>query len=215
MASLLLNQGVDAQGPQSITTSQVSLVDSGGVIRGILSANDDRGMASLTFFDENSQPRGVFGLRPSGGPTLELFNAAGEERLVARSSGDDALLIVGDDQSTHGIFGSSGGTPVLSLAEGQRGRVNLQLAPTGAPSLILSGQDGARAASMTVDDSDTPVVTLYEAGRPRVTMGIIQQSAVLNMAGSSGARVVVGVAGNDRPSVTIVDSAGQVIGELP
>ena len=66
-----------------------------------------------------------------------------------------------------------------------------------------------------IDDSDTPVVTLYEGGRPRVTMGLIQQSAVLNMAGSSGARVVVGVAGNDRPSVTIVDSAGQVIGELP
>ena len=86
---------------------------------------------------------------------------------------------------------------------------------TGAPSLIFLGRDGERAASVTVDDEDTPLVTLYERGRPRVTMGIVQESAVLNMTGPSGARVVVGVAGNDRPSVTLIDEAGEVIGGLP
>lgn len=215
MASLLFDGRLDAQGPQAITASQVSLVDPDGVIRAILTGRDEAGMASLTFFDAEAQPRAMFGVQPSGGPAFRLLNGGGEDRLSARVSGDDALLIVGDDRRTHGVFGSSSGLPVLSFADGQRGRAQLQLGPAGAPSLIFSGRDGQRAASVTVDDTDTPVVTLYERGRPRVTLGIVQEAAVLNMTGTADSRVVVGVAGNGRPSVTIVDQAGQVVGELP
>lgn len=215
VASVLLEGRVSAQGPQALTASQVSLVDPDGVIRAILSARDERGLASLTFFDGDARPRGIVGVQPTGQPVVRLLNAAGEDRVSARVTGDDALLIVGDDRRTHGIFGSSSGIPVLSLADGPRGRAQFLLTPTGAPSLILSGQDGQRAASLTVDDRDTPVVTLYDGGRPRVTLGIVEQSAVLNMTGPSGARVVVGVAANDRPSVTILDQAGEVVGALP
>lgn len=214
-ASLVLGTRVEAQGDLAVTTTQLNLVDDEGMIRGLLSARDETGATSLTLFDSNGQPRSVFAVGPDGRPGVRLQNAAGEARLAARVSGEDTLLIVGDDRETHGVFASASGVPVLSFADGQRGRVQLQLAPSGSPSLIFSGRDGQRSASMTVDDNDTPVMTLYENGRPRVTLGIVQQAAVLNMTGAADSRVVIGVAGNGRPSVTIVDQAGQVVGELP
>jgi len=215
VASLMFGARVEAQMDLAVTTTQVTLVDDQGTIRGMLRARDESGATSLTFYDSDGQTRSVLAVEADGRPILRLQNAAGEPRLSARVTGEDTLIIVGDDRETHAVLASASGVPVLSFADGQRGRAQLQLAPTGAPSLIFSGRDGQRSAAVTVDDTDTPVMTLYEGGRPRVTLGVVQQAAVLNMTGAADSRVVIGVAGNGRGSVTIVDEAGQVVGELP
>lgn len=226
LASLLLGRPVDAQPPQALTTSQVNLVDSGGSLRGILSAADERGQPSLAFHDADGRVRGRFGVERSGAPAIDLWNAAGERRLSVRVAGDDALLVVGGDEPAQGdrddgsgarrvVFGSAAGTPVLGFADGRRSRMQLRLGEGGAPSLVLFGRDGSRRAAVTVGSDDTPLMTLYDAGRPRVTLGVVQQAAVLDMSGAAESRLVVGVAGNGRPSVTFVDEAGQVVGELP
>lgn len=226
LAALLLGGPVGAQGPQAVTTTQVNLVDAGGSLRGILSAADERGQPSLAFHDADGRVRGRFGVERSGAPAIDLWNATGERRLSVRVAGDDALLVVGGDEPAQGdrdggsgarrvVFGSAAGTPVLDFAAGRRSRMQLQLGEGGAPSLVLFGRDGSRRAAVTVGGDDTPLMTLYDAGRPRVTLGVVRQAAVLDLSGTAESRLVVGVAGNGRPSVTFVDEAGQVIGELP
>ena len=104
---------------------------------------------------------------------------------------------------------------MLSLSDGMRSRAQLQIGEDGSPSLVLFGHGGQRAVAVTVDSNDTPVVTLYGEGRPRVTLGVVQQAAVLNLAGAAQSRLVIGVADNGRPSITFVDNEGRVIDELP
>ena len=43
LASLLLGVPAGAQGPAAVTTGQVNLVDAGGGLRGVLSAQDESG----------------------------------------------------------------------------------------------------------------------------------------------------------------------------
>ncbi len=215
LATLLLGGQVEAQSPRAVTTPQVNLVDAGGTLRGVLSAADERGGPSLAFHDAAGQVRGVFGVAPNGAPAFDLLNAAGAPRFSARLTGDDTLVVVGDDQSRHSVLGSASGTPVLSFADGRRGRLQMQLGTSGAPSVVLFGGDGQRSAALTVDDSDTPLLTLYAAGRPRVTLGVVQQAAVINMTGASESRLVIGVAGEGRASLTFVDPQGRIVAELP
>ncbi len=215
LATLLLGGRVVAQGPRAVTTAQVNLVDAAGTLRGVLSAGDDRGAASLALHDGEGRVRGAFRVGHGGAPALELLNADGAPRLSARLAGDDTLLVVGDDQRRHSILGSASGTPVLSFADGRRGRLQMQLGTRGAPSVVLFGGDGQRSAALTVDDGDTPLLTLYDAGRPRVTLGVVQQAAVINMTGAAESRLVIGVAAEGRASVTFVDQQGQLVAELP
>ena len=215
LATLLLGGRVEAQTPRAVTTPQVNLVAADGTLRGVLTASDQRGGPSLTLHDAAGRARGVFRVGPDGAPAFELLNADGAPRFSARLPGDDTLVVVGDDQRRHSVLGSASGTPILSFADGRRGRMQMQLGAAGAPAVVLFGRDGQRSAALTVDDSDTPLLTFYEAGRPRVTLGVVQQAAVINMTGAAQSRLVIGVAGEGRASVTFVDQQGQVVAELP
>ena len=215
LAALLLGGRVEAQGPRAVTTSQVNLVDAAGTLRGVLSASDERGGASLALHDAEGQVRGVFRVEQGGTPAFGLLNADGAPRFSARLAGDDTLVVVGDDRRRHSVLGSASGTPVLSFADGRRGRLQMQLGTGGAPGVVLFGGDGQRSAALTVGEGDTPLLTFYEAGRPRVTLGVVQQAAVINMTGAAESRLVIGVAGEGRASVTFVDREGQVVAELP
>ena len=215
LATLLLGGRVEAQGPRAVTTPQVNLVDAGGTLRGVLSASDERGDSSLALHDGQGQVRGLFRVAPSGAPAFALLAADGAQRFSARLAGDDTLVVVGDDRSRHSVLGSASGTPVLSFADGRRGRLQMQLGTGGAPGVVLFGADGQRSAALTVGDGDTPLLTFYESGRPRVTLGVVQQAAVINMTGAAESRLVIGVAGEGRASVTFVDQQGQVVAELP
>ena len=214
LATLLLGGQVEAQSPRAVTTPQVNLVDAGGTLRGVLTAADESGGPSLAFHDGEGRVRGLFRVGPSGAPAFNLLNADGAPRFSARLAGDDTLVVVGDDQRRHSVLGTASGTPVLSFADGRRGRLQMQLGTGGAPGVVLFGGDGQRSAALTVDDSDTPLLTLYEAGRPRVTLGVVQEAAVINMSGAPESRLVIGVSGDGRASVTFIDRQGRVVAEL-
>ena len=215
LATLLLGGQVEAQSPRAVTTPQVNLVDAGGTLRGVLTAADESGGPSLAFHDGEGRVRGLFRVGPSGAPAFNLLNADGAPRFSARLAGDDTLVVVGDDQRRHSVLGTASGTPVLSFADGRRGRLQMQLGTGGAPGVVLFGGDRQRSAALTVDDSDTPLLTLYEAGRPRVTLGVVQEAAVINMSGAPESRLVIGVSGDGRASVTFIDRQGRVVAELP
>ena len=215
LASLLVGAPAGAQGPQSVTAAQINLVDAGGTLRGVLSAQDENGQASLALFDAGGGTRARLGIGPDGEPLLELRNAGGQPRLSAGVTGDDPLLVVGDERRTHGVFGSAGGAPLLSFADGRQARMQLQLGQDGRPGVVLAGADGQRSAALSMDSEDAPLVTLYHAGRPRVTIGVVQEAAVINLNGAGQSRVVMGVAADGHPSVTLFDDAGEVMAALP
>ena len=215
LASLLLGIPAGAQGTDAVTTSQVNLVDAGGALRGVLSARDERGQASLAFYDADGQTRARFGVDPQGDPEIELRNPAGQARLAAGVTGEDALLIVGDEREAHGVLGAAAGVPLLSFGDGRQARMQLQMAEDGRPSVVLAGADGQRSAALSMDGEDAPLLTLYHAGRQRVTLGVVQEAAVINVSGPGQSRVVVGVAADGFPSVTLYDDAGEAVGSIP
>ncbi len=215
LATLLLGGQVEAQSPRAVTTSQVNLVDADGVLRGVLSARDERRQASLAFYDADGRTRARLGVGPQGDPEFELRNAAGEPRLSAGVTRDDGLLIVGDERQAHGVLGSAEGIPLLSFADGRQVRIRLQMGEDGRPSVVLAGADGQRSAELSMDSDDAPLLTLYHAGRARVRLGVVAQATVINVSGPGQSRVVVGVAADGFPSVSLYDDAGEAIGAIP
>ena len=214
LASMFLTSAVQAQA-DIVTARQVNLVDDSGHLRGVLSGRDERGLASLAFYDSQGQVRGVFGTQDDGTPVLRLLDNGGQLRLVAEVQGESALLVVGERGGRNGMLASVGDTPVLSLTDRGRIRLQMQLADDGAPSLDLLTSQGQRGAGMIVDSSDASVVTLYEAGASRVVLGVVQEAAVLNFSDSTRQRLVVGVAQNGRPSISFLNENGEVVQELP
>ena len=215
LASLLFGARAEAQGQGAVTTAQVNLVDASGTLRGVLSAQDENGQVSLALFDAGGGTRARLGIGPDGEPLLELRNAAGQPRLSAGVTGDDTLLVVGDERRTHGVFGSAGGAPLLSFADGRQARMQLQVGSDGRPGVVMAGADGQRSAALSMDSENAPLVTLYHAGRQRVTIGVVQEAAVINLNGAGQSRVVMGVGADGYPSLTFYDDAGEVIGGLP
>ena len=215
-ATFLFQGEVGAQGPQVVTTTQVNLVDDEGRLRGILSARDERGLASIAFYDADGQLRGLVGTREDGTPELRFLGAGGESRLSAIVQGEDTLVVVGDEGNRNMALGYSGGTPVLSMAHAARSRLQMQLGPDGAPNVDLLSSGRQRGVSLAVDATDAPFVTLHDAsGHQRIAMGVAQDSAVINVADSQRPRLVVGVAADGRPSVTVLDEGGQAVAIFP
>ena len=214
MANLLVGH-VGAQGPSVVTTTQLNLVDGNGALRGVLSAVNDNGMTALTLSDDDGRDRAVFGVERDGAPVLRLRDAAGQDRLGARLSRQDAHLVIGDDRRRHALLSSVAGAPLLSLADGGNRRVQLHLGVDGQPSLVLFGREGQRSAAVTVDSSDTPLVTLYDDGRARLTLGVVQQAVVANFSDVSRPRLVIGVADDGRPSINFLNETGEVVQGLP
>ena len=215
-ATLLFNVEAGAQGPQVVTATQVNLVDDAGRLRGILSGRDERGLASMAFYDADGQVRGLLGTREDGTPELRFFGAAGESRLSAVVQGEDTLVIVGDERNRNMALAYAGGTPVISMAHAAQSRLQMQLATDGAPNVDLLSSNRQRGVSLAVDATDAPFVTLHgAAGRQRIAMGVVQDSAVINLADSQRPRLVVGVAADGRPSVAVLDAGGQAVAIFP
>ncbi len=214
LASMFFTSDVQAQA-EVVTARQVNLVDDSGHLRGVLSGRDERGLASLAFYDSQGQVRGVFGTQDDGTPVLRLLDDGGQLRLVAEVQGESALLVVGERDGRNGMLASVGDTPVFSLADRGRSRIQMQLADDGAPSLNLLTSQGQPGVGVIVSSSDASVVTLYEAGASRVVLGVVQEAAVLNFSDSTSQRLVVGVAKNGRPSISFLNENGEVVQELP
>ncbi len=213
--SLLTNSRVGAQAPDVVTTTQLNVVDGAGNLRGILAGSDERGRASLTLFDATGRPRSLVGVQGDGTPVLQLHGAGGETRLLASVQGEDAVLIAGEDGAGQAVLADVQGSPILSLGEGGRSRLQLQLSADGMPRIALSDATGNVGASLSVLGDDRPELRLATEGRQRALLTVAQGATVLNLSDAAGIRMVAGVAPDGSPSVTFLDAAGEVIGQLP
>jgi hypothetical protein len=206
---------VRAQGAQVVTATQVNVVDQDGRLRAVLAGQDERRMASLSFYDTAGQVRGIIGIDEDEMPLVKLFNQAGQSRLSALVQGDNGLVITGDEDAHSGVFGTVGSSPLLSFLKAGRNRLGLQLAEDGSPSLRLFDGDGRQSIGMTVDPSRSSLVTFHDQGQLRAAFGVQEQTALLNLADTQRMRLVIGVAQDGNPSVSFFSESGQLVQELP
>ena len=105
VASLVFSGRVSAQGsPAVVTTGQVNLVSRAGRIRGILSAEDERGLASLTLFDEAGERRSALTVGRDGSPTFQLYDRAQAARLVLAVENDQPALVINGETGQRAVL---------------------------------------------------------------------------------------------------------------
>ena len=172
-------------------------------------------MTSLSFFDGDGQARGVVGVENDGRPFLRFLTRDGQRRLVATLENDDALVIVGDENDRAGMFGTAGGSPILNFGSAGVARIRLQLNRAGQPNFGLFDAEGRRGATVVLDDTEAPLLTFYQRGMARATMGVVQDAAVLNMGTVNQTRLVMGVRPDGHPSLSFYDDQGQIFEQLP
>ena len=212
---LLMSGGVQAQGAAGVVTAtQVNLVDGAGRLRGVLAGSDPGGLASITLYDQAGQARSTFGVEPDGTPLIRLHDASGEPRLLATVRGDDALLVAGAQTEGQGLFGAVRGRPIMTLGDGASVRLQLHLTGEGLPRLALADGAGQEAASLAVGGDDMPQLALSAAGRRRAVLTAVGNATVLNLGGSTGTRLVAGVAEDGAPSLIFLDEQGSFIASL-
>ena len=215
VSNLLLTARLDAQGADVVTASQINIVDRGGRLRAVLTADDELGMTSLTFYGPDGTMRGVVGTEPDGTPVLQFTNPAGVSRLSASVRGDEPVIAVGDEQALSVLIGSVGGTPIVGLSERGRMRLQMDLGSEGEPHLSLFNSARRRGLGLVVNGDNAPVVSLYDAaGAQRLTMGIVQGSTVVNLGDGTRSRLVLGVADNGRASVAFYNAGGELERDL-
>jgi len=202
--------------PGAITTEQVNLVDASGRLRGVLSAEDDRGMASLTLFDTAGRRRAMLATDGEGTPTLELYDQADELRIHAAIQSGAPVIVVNGDNDRRAIIGALTGSPTLSFVDGQLSRAQVGLSARGLPTLEMVGPGGQQQISLMVDGEGQPLMTLRdENGRSRATLGVVQDTTVINLSDDRSARVVLGVAPDGTGSLSFLDGAGAVAHSIP
>ncbi len=208
-SNLLLTARLGAQGAEVVTASQVNIVDSGGRLRAVLAAEDERGLASLAFYGPDGAVRAVVGAEPDGTPVLRFSNPAGVVRLSASVRDDEPVITVGDEAARSVLIAAFGGTPMFGLSDRGRTRLQLNLGAQGEPQLSLFNSGGQRGAGLVVGADDAPFLSLFDAaGAQRLTMGTVQGSTVVNLGDGTRPRLVLGVAGNGRASVGFYDTEG-------
>lgn len=219
-ANVALPARLAAQGSDVVTASQVNLVDSAGRLRAVLASVDERGLTSLTFYGPDGAARGVLGLEADGHPALQFRDPAGAVQLSARVRGSDASVTVGDEAGRSAVFGSLGGTPVVGLTHAGQARLQLELGTGGQPSLNLQGEPtlnllgapGQTAIGLTVDADGAPFLSLYDAGgAPRLLMGAVQGTAVVNLGDGTRPRLVLGVTEQGEGSLGFYDAEGTLV----
>ena len=229
-ASLLVGGAVRAQGateaqgveqaeapaaPQVLTATQVNLVDGSGRLRGVLAASDERGLASIAWYDDAGQVRSLSGIEQDGTPVVQLFDAAGQPRLAASVDGETAMIVAGARGEGQGYFGAIGGAPLVTLSDGERNRLQLLLGAGGQPRALLTDGAGRQSIGLSVGSDGMPQVGLAAAGQLRALLTVAQNAVVLNLRDAERSRLVLGVADNGRPSVNFLGSDGELVEEVP
>lgn len=217
LASLVLPARAATQAaPGIVTATQVNLVDRSGRLRGVLSAEDERGMASLALFGPDGGPRAVLAAAPDGAPTFELYDGARTLRVHATIQGTAPIVAVTADGGRQAILSGLSGVPALTLTDGAQARTEVGLTAGGLPGLHLIGPAGQRQVSLTVDREGQALVTVRDAGgRSRASLGVVQGAAVINLSDQARTRVVMGVAPDGRATLSFLDEAGQIVRTMP
>lgn len=217
VSSAVFTDRVIAQGsPSAVTTGQVNLVSRAGRIRGILSAEDERGMASLTLFDEAGQMRSALAIGPDGTPSLQLYDRAQAARVVVTVENNQPAIVVTSGTGDRAILSTMTGGPTLAFQDRDKLRAEVGMGRGGAPRLGMFGPTGQPQLNLNVSDQGEPLVALRdEMGRARASVGVVQGAAVINLSDQRSARVVLGVASDGNASLSFLDPAGKVTERMP
>ena len=208
-SNLFLTTRLGAQRADIVTASQVNIVDSGGRLRAVLAAEDERGMTSLVFYGPDGTMRSVVGAEQDGTPVLRLNNPAGVGRLSASVRDDVPVITVGDEAARSVLIGSLGGTPIVGLSDRGQTRLQINLGEQGEPRLSLFNSAGQLGAGLVVAGDDAPFLSLFDAaGAQRLTLGTVLGSTVVNLGDGARPRLVLGVADDGRASVAFYDAEG-------
>ena len=217
VADVMLTGRVQARAQTPIVTAQqLNLVDGAGRLRAILSAEDERGLVSLSLFDASGAVRALLAVAPDGVPQLRLYDEAGSDpfAVTVESGGPVLELRGGSDRAV--LLGAPNGVPVLSFLQEGRSRVELGVSSRGSPRFGMFDQTGQTRASMTVGDDGAPLVTLSDdQGRGRVRIGVVQGASVINMSDETQPRIVLGVESTGEPSLNFYDEGGQIVHQVP
>jgi hypothetical protein len=202
--------------PEIVTATQVNLVDRGGRLRGILSAEDERGMASLALLDPAGRPRALLAVTPDGAPTFELYDQGQALRVHATVQGEAPVVAVETGGGRRAILGGLTGSPALTFTDGAQNRAEVGLGGNGLPSLTMFGPTGQRQVSLLVDGDSQPLLTFRDdSGRSRASLGVVQGATVVNLADPARVRVVLGVAADGTATISFLDDAGRLVRTLP
>lgn len=201
--------------PQVLNVSQINLVDGSGRLRGVLAAGDERGFASLAWYDPAGQVRSLSGVGQDGTPVVQLYDSFGEPRLQASVDGETAMIVAGAGNAGQGFFGTIGGSPLVTLTDGRQNRLQLLLNASGRPRALLSDDAGRPGLDLSVGGDDMPRVALAAAGLLRGLFTVARDAAVINLRDGERPRLILGVAENGRPSVNFFDEEGELAVEIP
>lgn len=202
--------------PAFVTTERLSLVDRAGRLRGLLSADDERGGVSLSLFDPAGELRALLGVAPNGTPQLRLYDEAGASSVAVTVDRSGPVLEISGDPEQVTLLGTPGGSPTLSFLQEGQSRVELGVDSAGAPRLGMFSETGQRRVSMVVGEDGASVLTLYdESGHSRLRVGVVEGASVINIADEIRPRIVLGVAPNGVPSLNFLDEGGQIFHGVP
>ena len=217
VASAVFAGRLQAQ-PQSsiVTAEQLNLVDRTGRLRGLLSAEDERGGVSLSLVDAAGEVRALLGVASNGTPQLRLYDEAGASSVAVTVDRSGPVLEISGDPEQVTLLGTPGGSPTLSFLQEGQSRVELGVSSAGAPRLVMFSGTGQRRASMVVGEDGAPLLTLYDdSGYARVRVGVLGGASVINMADENRPRIVLGVAPNGVPGLNFLDEGGQIFHGVP
>ena len=217
VASAALAGRVQARAQATVVTmEQLNLVDGAGRLRGVLSTEDERGLVSLSLFDEAGAVRALLGVAPDGTPQLRLFDEAGANSVAMTVERSGPVIAISGESDQTALLGTPSGSPVLSFLQQGQSRVELGVSSAGTARLGMFSPIGQSRVSMVVGGDGAPVLTLYDdGGRARVRVGVLEGASVINMADETQPRIVVGVAPNGVPSLNFFDEGGQIFHRVP
>ena len=199
-----------------VTAQQLNLVDRAGRLKAILSAEDERGLASLSLFDASGAVRALLAVAPNGTPQLRLYDEAGSDPFVVTVESGGPVLELRGGSDRAALLGAPNGVPVLSFMQEGQSRVVLGVSSGGAPRFGMFSQTGQPRARMIVGDDGAPLVALYDdQGRGRIRIGVVQGASVINMADETQPRIVLGVASTGEPGLSFYDEGGQIVHQVP
>lgn len=215
LATALSSGGAAQTTSEVVTATQVNLLDGRGQLRGILSGEDERGMASLAFLDPTGATRALLGVGEDGTPRLELYDGQSVVRAVVTVEGDIPAVVV-SEREQRAVLSTLNGSPRLTFQNGPRVSADLGLDPGGEPRLGLFGPTGQAQVALNIDGNGAPLLALRDQeGRSRASLAFVQEATVLNLSDGSAARVVVGVAGDGNATVSVLDADGNLTARLP
>ena len=199
-----------------VTAQQLNLVDGAGRLKAIFSAEDERGLVSLSLFDASGAVRALLAVAPDGVPQLRLYDEAGSDPFAVTVESGGPVLEVRGGSDRVALLGAPNGVPVLSFLQEGQSRVELGVNSRGSPRFGMFSQTGQTRASIVVGDDGTPLVALNDdQGRGRVRIGVVQGASVINMSDETQPRIVLGVESTGEPSLNFYDESGQIVHVVP